>query len=745
MNTELRILYTGAKKEDAHAIEEILKKQGLNFIWRQCASKSDFIYTLYEFSPNVVLCEDQPGVLDALEILKLSKKSRFDISFLVIALELSEEHISALAKEGLDDFIYKDRLQLIPQAIKTARTRQYLKNTNPARIGITTERTNSVNQNNNEALVLCNENYDIIYCTPSLESVIGWRPVDSKVNFFSKWMHSYDLKPLNDLKESLKATQGKEHHVLLKEVPKNSPYDEIQVSATNLLHDPHVRAIVIHCKGLIRWQGNSANINEGLAEPETQIENISDSTLLINERGEILYQSPSVKHITGLEIMDSAGKTLFDLIHPGDLDKSKDFLKEASLKSGYPVYSSIRINHKAGHHIATEGTITNLVHTDNASSYLINYRDVSERRRSERLLQKSEANLRTIFDNTNVSYVLSDRKFRVISFNPSALTIYKKEFKVDLKEGDNLMDYLPEERKILSKERFERALSGEKVNYEMSFTQPQGNKNWYNVNMFAVRDKNNTLLGFIISSEDITARKNTELERTKMLADIVQHNKDLEQFSYIISHNLRSPVANIIGLSNIIKNTEQMNKADFDRCIDGLVLSASKLDEIIVDLNFILQKRREINENKEMVSFSSLLNDIKTIISELIDRENIVINSNFTVNKFFTVRSYLHSIFLNLITNSIKYRNTAATTIIDISAHKIDNRIVLTFKDNGLGIDLKNYGDKLFGLYKKFHTHIEGKGMGLYMVKTQVEILGGKISVQSQVGKGTEFTIAFEL
>ncbi len=364
---------------------------------------------------------------------------------------------------------------------------------------------------------------------------------------------------------------------------------------------------------------------------------------------------------------------------------------------------------------------------------------------AENLLRKSEANLRTIFDNTNVAYVLSDRKFRVISYNPSALKIYKKEFKVDLKEGDNLLDYLPDERKILSKERFEKALSGEKVNYELHFVQPQGTKTWYNVNMFAVKDKVNNLLGFIISSEDITARKNIELERTKMLSDIVQHNKDLEQFSYIVSHNLRSPVANIIGLSNIIKETPDMNPQDFTRCVDGMVLSAVKLDEIISDLNFILQKRREINEKKEMVTFSSLLNDVKSIISELIDRENILINSNFTVNKIFTVRSYLHSIFLNLITNSIKYRNRSVKTVIDIHSYKVDNKIILKFKDNGLGIDMKNYGDKLFGLYKKFHTHIEGKGMGLYMVKTQVEILGGKITVQSQVGQGTEFTIEFEL
>ena len=80
-----------------------------------------------------------------------------------------------------------------------------------------------------------------------------------------------------------------------------------------------------------------------------------------------------------------------------------------------------------------------------------------------------------------------------------------------------------------------------------------------------------------------------------------------------------------------------------------------------------------------------------------------------------------------------------------ISSKKVDNKFFITFRDNGLGIDLVRNSDKIFGLYKRFHSHTEGKGMGLFMVKTQVETLGGKISVKSEVGKGTEFLIEFDL
>lgn len=477
---------------------------------------------------------------------------------------------------------------------------------------------------------------------------------------------------------------------------------------------------------------------------QTLIENISDAILLLDVKGTVLYQSLSAERISGFPSAQVLGRSIFELLHPADLQIATRFLKQAILKPALSIPTSYRIQQKKGGFIWVEGTITNFLHDENIKSLIIDYRNITERKISEERLQKSEANLRTIFDNTNVSYVLADKNFRILSFNSSSVYTYSKEFGVNIKEGESLLGYLPEDRRKATEERFRKALRGEKVSYEMSFLQPSGNTTWYNVNMFAVRDEIYNLLGFIISSENITERKNIELERNKMLSDIVQHNKDLEQFAYIISHNLRSPVANILGLSALMENSPDMDKASFDKCMTGLTLSVKKLDEVIVDLNYILQTRREINEKKEQVRFSELINDIKTSISNLIEKEHITINTNFTINKFFTIKSYLHSIFFNLIYNSIKYRNPAVSTVIEVQSKRINDKLVLEFRDNGLGIDLNAHRGNIFGLYKKFHKHIEGKGMGLYMVKTQVEILGGKISVASEVNKGTTFVIEFQ-
>lgn len=166
---------------------------------------------------------------------------------------------------------------------------------------------------------------------------------------------------------------------------------------------------------------------------------------------------------------------------------------------------------------------------------------------------------------------------------------------------------------------------------------------------------------------------------------------------------------------------------------------------MITDLNYILQTKQHVSQKQEIVHFTTLTEDIMTSIDKLIEEEKAIIKYDFNeADKMLTVKSYLHSIFYNLINNSLKYRQEEVSPVIEIKSRKQKNKILLTFKDNGIGIDLDNNGDQVFGMYKRFHPQIsEGKGMGLYMVKTQVESIGGKIYIESRVNEGTIFTIEF--
>jgi PAS domain S-box-containing protein len=237
-------------------------------------------------------------------------------------------------------------------------------------------------------------------------------------------------------------------------------------------------------------------------------------------------------------------------------------------------------------------------------------------------------------------------------------------------------------------------------------------------------------------------RKRNEKQREKITNDLIQRNKDLEQFAYIISHNLRAPVANIMGFSEVLG--EDSIDADTQKLyLRELNNSVSKLDDVIRDLNNILQVRQEVSEVKEKVSFTKTVHNVEVSIKNMIAKENARIETDFSaIDEIPTLKSYVHSIFYNLISNSIKYRKPDVAPVISIKSRKEGKKVILEFTDNGLGIDIAKKGDQVFGLYKRFHTNVaEGKGIGLYMTKTQIETLGGKITVDSKVGQGTRFTI----
>jgi len=242
---------------------------------------------------------------------------------------------------------------------------------------------------------------------------------------------------------------------------------------------------------------------------------------------------------------------------------------------------------------------------------------------------------------------------------------------------------------------------------------------------------------------DITQQKKAEAERTKIIADIVRRNNDLEQFSHIVSHNLRAPVANILGLVDIMQNIG-ISEAEETIVTEGIHTAAQNLDMVIRDINNILDLKSAVNEKRELVNLDQLLQAVMLTIGSSASDESIEITGNFSeVEEIFTVKSYLYSIFFNLISNSIKYKCADKPALIKITTERTPKGVVIKFKDNGLGINLEKEREFVFGLYKRFHLHKEGKGIGLFLVKTHVESLGGEITISSIVNRGTLFNIEF--
>jgi PAS domain S-box-containing protein len=371
--------------------------------------------------------------------------------------------------------------------------------------------------------------------------------------------------------------------------------------------------------------------------------------------------------------------------------------------------------------------------------------DITETKRKEISLRNARANLKNILDNTDTAYILFDNKINVLSYNHLAKYLVKYIVGVNIKEGMHGTAFLNGQRKTRFRKNVERILrTRQAIKYETQIVATDGKENWLSVSMYPIFNDEKELLGLSMAFNNITELKNSELERIRISNDLIQRNKDLEQFTYIISHNLRAPVANILGLSVLIRHPNTNRKVKGE-CLKGLETSVKRLDGVVSDLNQIIQVRRGIAEKKETAKFSSMVYNITDSIKYLVEKENVKISTNFSlIDEIFTVKSYMYSIFYNLISNSIKYRKAEEPPMIEISSRQDDKKTILSFKDNCLGIDLKLHKDKVFGLYKRFHQHVEGKGMGLYMVKTQVESLGGRIDIRSEVNKGTEIVLEFQ-
>jgi light-regulated signal transduction histidine kinase (bacteriophytochrome) len=231
-----------------------------------------------------------------------------------------------------------------------------------------------------------------------------------------------------------------------------------------------------------------------------------------------------------------------------------------------------------------------------------------------------------------------------------------------------------------------------------------------------------------------------ELQKTNQ--ELIEHNNQMEQFAFIAAHNLRAPLTRVMGLANLI----QMGPTEQERqnALEKLVISTHDLDQVIKDLNAILNIKRHTGNFSEVDLNESLTRTKRILEKEIEDTQTKIIINFSEADKVYAIAPYVESILYNLISNAIKYRDPERAPFIAIKTTHENDFVCLAVMDNGLGIDLSKYKQNIFSLYKRFHLHVEGKGLGLYLVKTQIEALGGRVDVKSQPNEGATFYVYFK-
>lgn len=244
-------------------------------------------------------------------------------------------------------------------------------------------------------------------------------------------------------------------------------------------------------------------------------------------------------------------------------------------------------------------------------------------------------------------------------------------------------------------------------------------------------------------AKDVTHRKRLEAERTALVDELARVNGDLRAFTLTTSHDLRSPLNNLLLVSDLL---------DPDRIEDqetvGLIGVLRKSADVLhVNLNKYVDALSDPSGGptpREVVCLSESLGDVLDSIASLAESSGATLNADFSrLDHVSFNKTFLDSVFLNLVTNAIKYARPGVPPVITIHAEVGDGVRRLVVSDNGLGLDLAEVEGRLFGLNQTFHSHTDSRGVGLYLVHRHVTSLGGHIAVDSVVGEGTTFTISF--
>ena len=373
---------------------------------------------------------------------------------------------------------------------------------------------------------------------------------------------------------------------------------------------------------------------------------------------------------------------------------------------------------------------------DNRTYLVCFFRDISERKNVE--------------ENLNMlSLVASETSDAIIIANPEGETIWANNafLKLTGYNMDEIMGKKPREflngpetdletiNQLNNAVKEKKNLKTIVLNYNK-----QKKKFWYESSTTPVFDNQGNCIKFICVGRDVTTSKEKELEIKRILDVTNDQNDKLLNFAHIVSHNIRSHASNLSMILDVMENTENDNeKLSY---VEMFKEATGKLSETIEYLNEIITIQKNINIDKKQVNLKDEIEKITSSLRQSIIENQIEITHSIPDDlKVNVIPAYLDNILLNLFTNAIKYKSTKRKAKLEIGYEINESYTIISFKDNGLGINLNKNGHKIFGMYKTFHGNDDAKGIGLFITKNQLEAMKGRIEVESEENLGSTFKI----
>lgn len=325
--------------------------------------------------------------------------------------------------------------------------------------------------------------------------------------------------------------------------------------------------------------------------------------------------------------------------------------------------------------------------------------------------------------NKEYASIVGYSREELLTTNFQSIT-YPEDLKEDLENMENMQNGLIDE---FSKEKRYIHKSGKIV--------------WVNLIVAVLWKEANRVLNHIAIVEDITDKKRAEEELKQSFELVSEQNKRLLNFSYIVSHNLRSHTSNIELISSLMESVKTPEEQK--EMVDLLKRVSKSLDDTMRNLNEVVNIRTNINLTIEQLNLNQFIENTLLVLEKQIHDKQATVQNLVPSEIDITYNAaYLESILYNFISNAIRYSHPERKPLVVLRFDQEKKALIIA--DNGIGIDLKRNSENLFGMYKTFNNNPDAKGIGLFISKNQIDAMGGRIEIESELNVGTTFTIYFK-
>ena len=349
----------------------------------------------------------------------------------------------------------------------------------------------------------------------------------------------------------------------------------------------------------------------------------------------------------------------------------------------------------------------------------------------------------TILNNIPSDVVVFDAIHRYLYVNPYAIKNPEYRRKIIGMDDYEYCAYRKRDRKYADERRKQFITAKNNaggLKWEETMKAPDGNYVTHLRGLYPVKDNNGELRLMIGYAIDISDRKRLEDRKAKLIEQLRERNKKLSDFSSIIAHNVSAPLTNIASVIDLIDNTDDIEQLSMLHAY--LKPSVETVSEVLNQLVDSLHVMQDVEIEYRDNTLHDFLKQVLSALAIEIESCGARLHRKFDADAtLYGPPEYINSILLNLVSNALKYRSAEREPEITISAEDLGEVVLLSVADNGLGIDMKSQGDKLFKIGKVFHDNPGAKGFGLFMTKSQVETMNGKIWVESEPGKGSTFFV----